>query len=46
MCIRDSFESKSWYKINPNYDYTNHNNNLNDIELANVDTILRVENSK
>lgn len=40
------FESKSWYKINPNYDYTNDNNNLNDIELANVDTILRIENSK
>ncbi len=40
------FEGKSWYKVNPNYDYTNDNNNLNDIELMNVDTILKVENSK
>lgn len=40
------FESKSWYKVNPNYDYTDDNNNLNDIEKTNVDTILSVENSK
>ena len=40
------FSSKSWYKVNPNYDYTDDNKNLNDIELKNVDTILSVENSK
>ena len=40
------FDSKSWYKVNPNYDYTDDNNNLNDIEKTNVDTILSVENSK
>ena len=40
------FEGKSWYKVNPNYDYTDDNNNLNDIELKNVETILSVENTK
>ena len=40
------FEGKSWYKVNPNYDYTDDNKNLNDIELKNVETILSVENTK
>lgn len=40
------FETKSWYKGNPNYDYTDDNKNLNSIELKNVETILSVENSK
>lgn len=40
------FETKSWYKENPNYDYTDDNKNLNSIELKNVETILSVENSK
>ena len=40
------FEGKSWYKVNPNYDYSNDNSNLNSIELSNVSTILSVENTK
>lgn len=40
------FNGKSWYKVNPNYDYTDDNKNLNSIELQNVSTILSVENSK
>lgn len=40
------FEDKSWYKVNPNYDYSNDNSNLNSIELSNVSTILSVENTK
>ncbi len=40
------FEGKSWYKVNPNYDYSDDNKNLNSIELGNVSTILSVENTK
>ena len=40
------FKSKSWYKVNPNYNYNDDNKNLNSIELKNVETILSVENSK
>ncbi|MDD6485167.1 MAG: YARHG domain-containing protein [Clostridiales bacterium] len=40
------FESKSWYKVNPNYDYSDDNKNLNETELKNVETILAVENAK
>ena len=40
------FNGKSWYKVNPNYDYTDDNKNLNSVELQNVSTILSVENSK
>ena len=37
------FNSKSWYKINPNYNYKNENQELSAIELANVRFILAYE---
>lgn len=37
------FSSKSWYKINPNYNYSDDNSNLNDIESKNVQFILNAE---
>ncbi|MBQ3470843.1 MAG: YARHG domain-containing protein [Clostridia bacterium] len=39
------FAGKSWYKINPNYNYSDDNSNLNEIELANINLILKAENS-
>ena len=38
------FSSKSWYKINPNYNYDDDNSNLNEIEKKNVLFILNAEN--
>lgn len=40
------FSAKSWYKINPNYNYSDDNANLNEIEKKNVQFILTVEKSK
>lgn len=37
------FTSKSWYKINPNYNYSDDDSNLNDIEIKNVQMILSAE---
>ena len=37
------FSSKSWYKINPNYNYSDDNSNLNETEIKNVDFILAAE---
>lgn len=37
------FSSKSWYKINPNYNYSDDNSNLNSIESKNVQFILNAE---
>ena len=41
--IQSYFESKSWYKQNPNYNYTNDYANLSDIELTNARFILAHE---
>lgn len=37
------FNSKSWYSLNPNYDYSDDGANLNDIEAKNVSLILKAE---
>lgn len=37
------FTSKPWYKINPNYNYSDDDSNLNDIEIKNVQMILSAE---
>ncbi len=37
------FSGKSWYKINPNYNYSDDNSNLNDTENKNVQFILDAE---
>lgn len=37
------FTSKSWYSINPNYNYSDDNSNLNPIEIKNVQFILAAE---
>lgn len=42
----DYFTSKSWYKINPNYNYSDDNSNLNSIESKNVQFILNAEKNK
>ncbi len=39
----DYFNSKSWYKENPKYNYSNEAANLNEIELKNVYLILSLE---
>lgn len=39
----DYFSGKSWYHINPNYNYSDDNSNLNSIEIANVKLILAAE---
>ncbi len=39
----DYFKSKSWYKENPKYNYSNEAVNLNEIELKNVYLILSLE---
>ncbi len=39
----DYFKSKSWYKENPKYNYSNEAANLNEIELKNVYLILSLE---
>ena len=38
------FSGKSWYKLNPNYNYSDDNSNLNDIEVTNLNLILKAEN--
>ena len=45
VALRGYFESCSWYKVNPNYNYANENSNLNWIEKKNVNTIKAYENS-
>lgn len=40
------FSSKSWYKINPNYNYSDDNANLNATEKQNVQFILNAEKNK
>ena len=40
------FESKSWYKVNKNFNYDNESSNLSDIEKANLMTIINCENKK
>ncbi len=37
------FSSKSWYSINPNYNYSDDNSNLNEIEAKNVQFLLNAE---
>lgn len=37
------FSSKSWYSINPNYNYSDDNSNLNEIESKNVSFLLKAE---
>ncbi|MGN0107937.1 MAG: YARHG domain-containing protein [Hominilimicola sp.] len=37
------FSSKSWYSINPNYNYSDDNSNLNEIEAKNVEFLLNAE---
>lgn len=37
------FSGKSWYKLNPNYNYANDDSNLNNIERKNVLFILSAE---
>ncbi len=37
------FNGKSWYKLNPNYDYSDDNANLNEIETKNVNFLLEAE---
>ncbi len=37
------FSGKAWYSINPNYNYSDDNSNLNEIEIKNVDFILSAE---
>ena len=37
------FSSKSWYSINPNYNYSDDDSNLNSIEVKNVQFILNAE---
>ena len=37
------FSSKSWYQINPNYNYSDDNSNLNDIERKNIMLIVNAE---
>ena len=37
------FSAKSWYHINPNYNYSDDDGNLNDIERKNVMLILNAE---
>lgn len=39
----DYFSSKSWYSINPNYNYSDDDSNLNEIEIKNVQFILNAE---
>ena len=39
----DYFSGKSWYKINPNYNYSDDNSNLNEIEAKNVQLLLDAE---
>ncbi len=40
---RNFFSSKSWYKLNPNYNYSDDNANLNSIEIKNVQFLLSAE---
>lgn len=37
------FSSCGWYSVNPNYNYDDDNANLNDIEVKNVNFILKAE---
>ena len=43
---RNYFSKKSWYKENPNYNYSNENSNLNDIESKNVVFLLSAESRR
>ncbi len=43
---KNYFSQKSWYKENPNYNYSNENSNLNDIESKNVVFLLSAERKK
>ncbi|MDO5396409.1 MAG: YARHG domain-containing protein, partial [bacterium] len=42
---REYFEQKSWYSINPNYNLDDDKSNLNEIESANVEFLLKHENN-
>jgi len=42
--LQNYFESKSWYKANPNYNYTNDYSNLSKTELKNALFLLEQEN--
>ena len=37
------FSGCGWYSVNPNYNYSDDNSNLNDIEVKNVNFILKAE---
>lgn len=43
---KNYFSQKSWYKENPNYNYSNENSNLNDIETKNVVFLLSAESRR
>lgn len=43
---QDYFNKCSWYSVNPNYNYSDDNSNLNEIEAKNVVFILKAENSR
>lgn len=42
--VQSYFETKSWYKVNPSYNYSNDFLNLTQIELKNAKFILAYEN--
>ena len=41
--IQKYFESKSWYKVNPNYNYADDSANLTQIEKTNLLKILKYQ---
>lgn len=43
---KNYFEKQPWYHVNPNYNYSDENSNLNEIEQKNVEFLLKKENSK
>lgn len=42
---KEYFESCSWYSVNPNYNMNDDKSNLNDIEIKNVEFLLKHENN-
>lgn len=42
---KEYFESRSWYKVNPNYNLKDDGSNLNEVEMKNVDFIFAKENN-
>ena len=42
---KEYFSQKSWYKVNPNYNLDDDKSNLNEIEVKNVEFLLKEENN-